>query len=164
MPSLTSNHDLKRVLSETKTIAIVGVSNNPIRASYFVARYLHYRRFNIIPINPAYEGQTLFGTKILGSISDIPRENSVDMVDIFRRAEFVPSIVDEALEHLMPGLKTIWMQFGIHHEEAATKARKHGLQTIEDRCPKIEYQRLFGELRKAGINTGIVTSKLTEWT
>jgi len=72
----------------------------------------------------------------------------------------VPEIVDEALMHLKPGLKTIWLQLGIEHEEAMKKARDHGLQTVEDRCPKIEYQRLFGELRKAGINTGIITSKI----
>ncbi|MEM7068559.1 MAG: CoA-binding protein [Pseudomonadota bacterium] len=163
MKSLTKYQDIKRVLSETKTIAVVGVSNNPVRASYFVARYLHYRRFDIIPINPAYAGKEMFGKKILASVSDIPKNVQVDMVDIFRRAEFVPEIVDEAITHLIPGLKTIWMQFGIRHEEAASIARQAGLQTVEDRCPKIEYQRLFGELRKAGINTGIISSKLPEW-
>lgn len=163
MPSLTSNADLKAALLEAKTVALVGVSNNPVRASYFVARYLHYRGFDIIPINPAYEGQILFGKKVLARLSDIPEDTTVDIVDIFRRPEFVPEIVDEALVHLKPGLKTIWMQFGIWHEEAASKAREHGLKTVENRCPKIEYQRLFGELRKAGVNTGILTSKLPEW-
>ena len=111
----------------------------------------------------AYAGQELFGNEVLPSLADIPKDTKVDIVDIFRRADFVPDIVDEALEHLLPGLKTIWMQFGIWHEEAAAKARAHGLNTVENRCPKIEYQRLFGELRKAGINTGIVTSRLPEW-
>ena len=164
MSSLSSNAELKAALLEAKTIAVVGVSNNPVRASYFVVRYLHYRGYSIIPVNPAYAGQTLFGNTVLASLSDIPKSVNVDIVDIFRRADFVPEIVDEAIEHLLPGLKTIWMQFGIWHAEAAAKARSHGLQTVENRCPKIEYQRLFGELRKAGINTGIVSSKLPEWT
>lgn len=98
----------------------------------------------------------------MANLSDIPSDEKVDMVDIFRRKEFVPEILDEALEHLSPHLRTIWMQFGIYHEEAAAIAHAHGLQTVEDRCPKIEYQRLFGELRKAGINTGIISSKLPE--
>ena len=152
--------EIKNILSDTKTIACVGVSNNPVRPSYFVARYLHYRGYEIVPVNPAYAGQSIFGKEILGSLADIPKTVSVDMVDIFRRAEFVPGIVDEAIEHLMPGLKTIWMQFGIRHEEAANLARSKGLNVVQDKCPKIEYQRLFGELRKAGINTGIISSKL----
>ncbi len=163
MKALTTNAELKQALMEAKTIAVVGVSNNPVRASYFVVRYLHYRGFNIIPVNPAYAGQQLFGNEVLASLADIPDGTTVDIVDIFRRADFVPDIVDEAIEHLLPGLKTIWIQFGIWHAEAAEKARAHGLQTVENRCPKIEYQRLFGELRKAGINTGIVSSKLPEW-
>jgi hypothetical protein len=162
MTSETSNSEIKRILLETKTIAVVGISTNPVRASFFVVRYLHYRGYNIIPINPAYEGQIIFGQKILANLSDIPDDTKIDMVNIFRRSEFVPQIVDEALTHLMPHLRTIWMQFGIFHEEAAAKARAHGLRTVEDRCPKIEYQRLFGELRKAGINTGIISSKLPE--
>lgn len=158
----SSNSELQRILQQTRTIATVGVSNNPIRPSYFVARYLHYRGFAIEPVNPAYAGQLLFGKTIHASISDIPNSVTVDMVDIFRRAEFVPDIVDEALLHLRPGLKTIWMQFGIYHSTAAKLARSQGLNVVENRCPKIEYQRLFGELRKAGINTGIISSRLPE--
>ena len=163
MQSLSTNEELKAALLEAKTIAVVGVSNNPVRASYFVVRYLHYRGFNIIPVNPAYAGQELFGNEVLSSLADIPKNTKVDIVDIFRRADFVPDIVDEAIEHLLPDLKTIWLQFGIWHNEAAARARAHGPNTVENRCPKIEYQRLFGELRKAGINTGIVTSQLPEW-
>lgn len=164
MVSLSTNSELKNALIQARTIAVVGVSNNPVRASYFVVRYLHYRGYNIIPVNPAYAGEVLFGARVLASLAEIPKDVTVDIVDIFRRAEFVPEIVDEAIEHLMPGLKTIWMQFGIWHEDAAAKARSYGIQTVENRCPKIEYQRLFGELRKAGINTGIISSKLQEWT
>jgi hypothetical protein len=160
MPDSNSDEQLKTILRGTKTVAVVGVSTNPVRASYFVARYLHYRGYRIIPVNPGHAGKTLFGEKIIASLADIPDEIRVDMVDIFRRAEHVPAIVDEALANLLPGLQTIWMQFGIRHEEAAEKARSAGLNVVQDRCPKIEYQRLFGELRKAGFNTGIVSSRL----
>ena len=158
-----THETIKQILHETKTIAIVGVSMNPTRASYFVARYLHYRGFRIIPVNPGHVGKEMFGEEIRASIADIPKDIQVDMVDIFRRSDAVPGIADEALDHLSPHLKTIWMQFGIRHEGAAIKAREHGLNVIQDRCPKIEYQRLFGELRKAGINTGIITSRLPEY-
>ena len=99
----------------------------------------------------------MFGETVVASLSDI--EGPVDMVDIFRRSEAVPPIVDEALEHF-PGLKTVWMQIGIEHPEAAAKAEARGVQVIQNRCPKIEYQRLFGELRMGGFNTGIISSKL----
>jgi hypothetical protein len=160
MPDSNSDEQLKTILRGTKTVAVVGVSTNPVRASYFVARYLHYRGYRIIPVNPGHAGKTLFGEKIIASLADIPDEIRVDMVDIFRRPEHVPAIVDEALANLLPDLQTIWMQFGIRHEEAAEKARSAGLNVVQDRCPKIEYQRLFGELRKAGFNTGIVSSRL----
>lgn len=160
MPDSNSDEQLKAILRGTKTVAVVGVSTNPVKASYFVARYLHYRGYRIIPVNPGHAGKTLFGEKIIASLADIPDEIRVDMVDIFRRPEHVPAIVDEALANLLPGLQTIWMQFGIRHEEAAEKARSAGLNVVQDRCPKIEYQRLFGELRKAGFNTGIVSSRL----
>lgn len=163
MTDLISDQQLKRILQRTKTIAAIGVSTNPVRASYFVTRYLHYRGYNIIPVNPVYEGQEMFGKKIFGSFADIPKETAVDMVDIFRRSEHVPEIVDEALEHFVPGLKTIWMQIGVVHEEAAAKACAAGLDVVQNLCPKMEYQRLFGELRKAGINTGIISSKLPGW-
>ena len=159
MADNTPDHILHKILSETQTIAAVGVSTNPLRASYFVMRYLHYRGYNVIPVNPVYAGEQLFGKTIIASLADIPKDQTVEMVDIFRRPNAVPGIVDEAMEHLS-GLKTIWMQFGIYHAEAAAKARAAGLQVVEDRCPKIEYQRLFGELRRAGINTGIISSKL----
>lgn len=162
MPDTTSDETLRKILGETRTIAAVGVSTNPVRPSYFVIRYLHYRGYDMIPVNPAYAGQRLFGKTVLASLAGIPADTQVDMVEVFRRSEAVPGILDEALEHL-PGLKTLWMQFGIYNETAARKAREHGIQVVQDRCPKIEFQRLYGELRKAGINTGIISSKLPEW-
>ena len=141
-----------------KVIAVVGVSANPVRPSYFVARYLKLKGYRIIPVNPGLAGQSLFGETVLGSIADCPPQ--VDMVDIFRRSDHVPPLVDEALAHL-PNLRTIWMQIGVEHAEAAAKARAHGVDVVENLCPKMEYQRLFGELRMGGINTGVISSRLS---
>lgn len=148
---------LRTLLKRMKTVAVVGASTNPVKASYFVARYLSLRGVRVIPINPGHAGKRLFGETIRADLSEVPPE--VDMVDIFRRPEAVPQIVTEALAHL-PNLKTIWMQIGVAHPEAAAEARAAGVDVIQDRCPKIEYQRLFGELRMGGFNTGVISSKL----
>ena len=148
---------LKTVLNRTKTVAVVGVSTNTVRPSFYVARYLALKGYKVIPINPGHAGKEMFGTTVRASLSEI--DQPVDMVDIFRRSEAVPPIVDEALEQL-PGLQTIWMQIGVQHEEAAAKARAAGVDVIMNRCPKIEYQRLFGELRMGGFATGVISSKL----
>lgn len=152
-----SDDHLRKVLRRTKTVAVVGVSANPVRPSYFVARYLGLKGMRIIPVNPGLAGQKLFGEMVYGDLAEIPFD--VDMVDIFRRSEAVPEIVDAALER-WPNLKTIWMQIRVSHAEAAANAQARGVDVIEDRCPKIEYQRLFGELRMGGFATGIISSKL----
>ncbi|WP_050931526.1 CoA-binding protein [Aestuariivita boseongensis] len=152
-----SDDFLRRILKATKTIAMVGVSMNPVRPSYYVARYLDLKGFDIVPVNPIHAGEEIFRKKIVASLSDIDRP--IDMVDIFRRSDAVPEIVDEAMAHLT-GLKTIWMQIGVEHAEAAAKAEGAGLNVIQNRCPKIEYQRLFGELRMGGFATGVISSKL----
>ena len=151
--------DLRRILTETKVVACVGVSTNPVRPSYYVARYLTLKGFRVIPVNPMAAGETIFGETIRASLSDIEPEIPVDMVDIFRRSEHVPPIIEEAIE-VLPSLRTIWMQIGVTHEEAARRARAAGLTVIQNRCPKIEYQRLFGELRMGGFATGVISSKL----
>ncbi len=152
---------LREILTESKTIAAVGVSTNAIRPSYFVARYLNLKGFRILPVNPVYAGQVLFGEEIYPSMAALPDDIRVDMVDIFRRSDQVLPVVEEAIEVLLPrGLKTIWMQIGVINEEAAALADAHGLKVVMNRCPKIEHQRLFGELRKGGFNTGIISSKL----
>lgn len=148
---------LRDVLQRTKVVAVIGVSINPVKASYFVARYLGLRGMKVIPVNPVYAGKSLFGETIVSSLAEISQP--VDMLDIFRRSEAVPEIVDEALAHL-PDLQTIWMQIGVEHEEAARKAQARGIDVIQNRCPKIEYQRLFGELRMGGFATGVISSKL----
>jgi len=148
---------LKNVLKRTKRVAVVGVSMNPVRPSYYVARYLSLKGYTVIPVNPGHAGKMLFGQTVKASMSDI--KDGVDMVDIFRRSEAVPPIVDEALE-VFPGLDTVWMQIGVENAEATKKAEARGVTVIQNRCPKIEYQRLFGELRMGGFNTGIISSKL----
>lgn len=153
-----SDASLKYILQHTKTIAVVGVSMNPVRPSYFVARYLNLKGFKVLPVNPMHRGETLFGQTVCATLSDV--DQPVDMVDIFRRSEAVPDIVDEALAEL-PDLKTIWMQIGVSHAAAAQKAQARGITVVQNRCPKIEYQRLFGELRMGGFSTGVISSRLT---
>lgn len=148
---------LKEILKTTRRIAVVGVSMNPVRPSYYVARYLDLKGYKIVPVNPLHAGETLFGQRVVGALDDI--RGGVDMVDIFRRSEAVPDIVDEALE-VLPGLATIWMQIGVSHAQAALKAEARGITVIQNRCPKIEYQRLFGELRMGGFATGLISSRL----
>jgi len=152
-----SDSHLREILTRTRRVAVVGVSMNPARPSYYVARYLSLKKFEVVPVNPGHAGQMLFGQRVVASLSDI--EGEVDMVDIFRRSEHVPPIVDEALE-MFPALRTIWMQIGVEHPEAAARARARGADVVMNRCPKIEYQRLFGELRMGGFNTGVISSKL----
>ncbi len=152
-----SHRYLHDILTRTKVIAAVGVSPNPIRPSYFVARYLGFKGYRVIPVNPGHAGKTLFGEKVYAQLSDI--KEPVDMVDIFRRSEAVPEILDEALD-CFEGLKTIWMQIGVEHSDAAAKAEARGIDVIQNLCPKMERQRLFGELRKYGVNTGMISSRL----
>lgn len=157
MSETYSDAELTRILRSTKCIAVVGVSMNPVRPSYYVARYLGLKGYRVIPVNPGHAGERLFGETVRADLSDI--DAPVDMVDIFRRSEHVPPIVDAALASL-PHLRTVWMQIGVEHAGAAETARAAGKTVVMNRCPKIEYQRLFGELRMGGFNTGVISSKL----
>lgn len=148
---------LRDVLKRTRRIAVVGVSLNPVRPSYYVARYLGLKGYDVVPVNPLHAGEQLLGKTVVSGLAQV--EGSVDMVDIFRRSEFVPEIVEEALA-AFPELQTIWMQIGVSHEAAAAEAEARGVTVIQNRCPKIEYQRLFGELRMGGFATGVISSKL----
>lgn len=154
-----SDEFLRNILTTAKVIAVVGISANPVRPSFYVARYLGLKGYRVTPVNPGLSGQVLFGERVHATLADIPGEIAVDMVDIFRRSEAVPGIVAEALEHL-PGLRTIWMQLGVESPEAAAMAEARGIAVVQNRCPKIEYQRLFGELRTGGFATGLISSKL----
>ena len=153
---------LRKVLQRTKTIAAVGVSLNDVRPSFFVGRYMTLRGFNILPVNPAYAGQKAFGSKVYGSLGDIPKKRDpIQMIDIFRRSEEAGAVVDEALDLFLDrGLETIWMQIGVIDEKAARRAEKKGVEVIMDMCPKMEHQRLWGELSKGGIVSGVISSKM----
>lgn len=150
---------LRAILTSTRVIAAVGVSDNPIRPSNYVARYLSMHGYRVIPVNPGLAGRSLFGEPACDDLSQIPPDVPVDMVDIFRRSEAVLPVVQAAIAHL-PALRTVWMQVGVENAGAARIAEAAGLTVIQNRCPKIEHQRLFGDLRKAGFNTGILSSRL----
>ena len=152
-----SDAELRTVLTRTRVIACVGVSPNPVRPSHYVARYLSLKGFRVIPVNPGHAGETMFGETVVADVTGAPPET--DMIDIFRRSEHVPPIVEAALAAL-PDLRTVWMQIGVRNEAAAEMARARGVDVIQDLCPKMEYQRLRGELRMGGIATGMISSKL----
>jgi predicted CoA-binding protein len=149
---MTDINSLRRILSEYKTIAMVGLSADWSRPSNFVAKYLLDRGFVVIPVNP--KNDVILGQKCYPNLESIPVP--VDIVDLFQRSDRVMPFVDSAISI---GAKLIWMQLGVVNEAAAQKARDAGLEVVMDRCPKIEYARLFGGLSSAGVNTGIISSK-----
>lgn len=151
--------DLRTLLTRARVIAVIGLSADPVRPSHYVGRYLQRRGKRVIPVNPRLAGEKILGEPVYADLTEIPGDLPVDMVDIFRRSEHVPPIVEEALACL-PALRTVWMQIGVRHEGAAAQARAAGCDVVQNRCPKIEYQRLFGELRMGGFATGIVSSRL----
>lgn len=137
---LEEDAEIRHIARNARVIAIVGMSPNEARPSWGVARYLQAHGFRVVPVNPGHAGGVLLGERVYGSLSEIPDHIAVDMVDIFRRSDAVPAIIDEALEHL-PDLKVIWMQLGVRHDEAAQRARENGVTVVQDRCPKIEFPR-----------------------
>lgn len=134
--------DLREIFSTTRTIAIVGFSNKPERASHMVGNFLKSKGYRVIPVNPGLAGQSFLGETVRADLASIPADIEVDMVDIFRASEHVPEVVDAALAHL-PHLRTIWMQLGVMHEGAATKARHAGKAVVMNHCAKIDYQRVM---------------------
>ena len=153
-----SDDTLLGVLRSCRTIAMVGASPNWVRPSYFAMKYLQAKGYRVIPVNPRAAGDRILGETVFASLSDVPEH--FDMVDIFRRAEDVPPIVDEAVALKDDkGIKCVWLQLGIRHDAAAKKAREAGLTVIMDRCVKIEFGRLSGELSWGGINSGIISSR-----
>jgi predicted CoA-binding protein len=143
---------LRRVLTDNRTIAVVGLSAKWYRPSYFAAKYLLDHGYRVIPVNPGQD--SILGQTCYPSVSAIPEP--IDVVDIFRRPDGVPPIVDEAIA---VGARAVWMQIGVVHEQAAEKAQDAGLDIVMDRCMKIEYARLFGGLNFVGVNTGIISAK-----
>jgi uncharacterized protein len=154
------NHDtytdayLMGVLRSTKTVAMVGASPNWNRPSYFVMKYLQAKGFKVYPVNPRAVGESILGEAVFGSLADLPE--TVDMVDIFRASEAAGAISDEAIAH---GAKAVWMQLTVRHDVAAERAEASGLTVVMNRCPKIEYARLHGELSWGGFNSGIISAK-----
>jgi uncharacterized protein len=156
------NHDsypdsyIRGILNTVKTIAMVGASEKESRPSYFAFKYLLERGYRMIPVNPGHAGHRLLGQMTYARLADIPEP--IDMVDIFRGAQYAPAIVREALD-LKPRPQVVWMQLGIRNDEAAALAEANGLKVVMNRCPKIEYGRLSSEIAWMGVNTRTLSSK-----
>ncbi|MER8568339.1 CoA-binding protein [Mesorhizobium sp. M0924] len=156
------NHDsydnayIGGILNSVKTIAMVGASANDVRPSFFVLKYLLAKGFSVFPINPGQAGKEILGRMTYASLAELPEP--VDMVDIFRASASVPGIVDEVLK-LDPLPKVIWMQLGVRDDEAAARAEAAGIKVVMNRCPKIEYGKLSGEIGWTGVNSGVLSSK-----
>jgi predicted CoA-binding protein len=145
---------LSDILASVKTIALVGASTNWNRPSYFVMKYLQSKGFRVIPVNPGVAGEQLLGETVYARLEDIPEP--VDMVDVFRNAEAAGPVTDSAIAiHA----RIVWMQIGVRNDEAAARAEEAGLKVVMNRCPKIEYMRLHGEIGWNGINSNVITSR-----
>lgn len=149
---------LRRILARSRTIAVVGLSADWFRPSYFAAKYMQEHGYRVIPVNPRYAGSDVLGERCYATLSEIPEK--VDIVDVFRRASEVPPIADEAVRI---GARVLWQQLGVQNETAAARARAAGLESVMNRCVKIEHGRLFGGLNWVGVNTGIISSKRPRW-
>ena len=147
---------LRRLLATCKVIAVVGLSADWFRPSYFAAKYMMEHGYTVIPVNPRY-GEIL-GQKCYKSLRDVP--SKVDLVDVFRKTEDVMPIAEEAIA---VGAKVLWQQLGVTNEAAANKAEAAGLEAVMDRCVKIEHGRLFGGLNWAGVNTRVISAKRPQW-
>ena len=154
------NHDhysdsyIRSILLGHKTFAMVGASPNKIRPSYFAMRYLMHKGFRVIPVNPGHAGKDFFGETVYGELKDIP--DPVEIVDVFRNAQAALQITKDAIEI---GAKVVWMQLGVRNDEAARLAEEAGLSVVMNRCPKIEYGRLSGEISWSGVNTRTLSSR-----
>lgn len=158
------NHDtysddyIAAILRKVRTIAIVGASANAVRPSYFVLKYMLAKGYAVHPINPGIAGQQLLGREVFGSLDDVPAP--VDMVDVFRSSEAALEVTRDAIrlkDEL--GIKVIWMQLSVRNDQAAAEAEAAGLEVVMNRCPKIEYARLSGEIGWAGVNSGRISSQ-----
>lgn len=147
---------LRRILRENRTIAVVGLSADWYRPSYFAAKYMQEHGYRIIPVNPKYP--EILGEKCYASLRVVPEK--IDLVDVFRKTADVPPIAEDAIAI---GAKVLWQQLGVRNEAAAARARAAGLEAVMDRCVKIEHGRLFGGLNWVGVNTKVISSKRPRW-
>ena len=143
---------LRRVLSEDRVIAVVGLSAHWYRPSYFAAKYMQERGYRIVPVNPTYD--EVLGERCYPSLRDVPEP--IDMVDVFRKPADVMPVVEDAIAI---GARTLWLQLGVINQQAVARAEEAGLRVVMDRCVKIEYGRLFGGLGWFGVNTGVISAK-----
>ena len=151
-----SPDDIRGILQSVKSIALVGASNNSVRPSYFVMKYLIDKGYEVIPVNPGLAGQQILGQTVHAKLADIPRP--VDMVDIFRNSDAAGPSTDEALALATPP-KVIWMQLSVRNDQAAARAEAQGVRVVMNRCPKMEYGKLSGEWAWVGGDSGIISSK-----
>jgi len=147
---------ISEILAQSKSIAVVGASAKTIRPSYFVVKYLLSKGYDVMPVNPGHAGRTICGVMTYSALSQIDRP--IDMVDIFRNSAAALSVVHEALL-LDPLPRVIWMQLGVVNHEAANLAQDAGIKVVMNRCPKIEYARISGEIGWAGVNSGVLSSQ-----
>ncbi len=146
------------ILGEARTIAMVGASGTSNRPSYFAMKYLLGKGYTVIPVNPTLVGKDILGQKVYGTLAEI--EGPVDIVDIFRNSEAALEVVRDAISLKDKlGIKVIWMQLGVRNDTAAAEAEAAGMQVVMNRCPKIEYGRLSGEIGWSGVNAGMISSK-----
>ena len=152
------DEQLRTILKTTQTIAMIGASAKETKPSYFALKYLLKKGYSIIPVNPAYAGQKILNQLTYKQLNDIP--GSIDMVEVFRSSDVIKPIIKEIIAiRSQKKIKVIWLQLGVWDFKAAELAENSGLTVIMDRCPKIEYGRLFGELGWIGVNTGCISSK-----
>jgi hypothetical protein len=147
---------IRGILGAVKTVAVVGASANNVRPSYFVVKYLLSKGYDVIPVNPGHAGGEICGVPVAVGLREIDRP--IDMVDIFRNSQAAAGVVDEALK-LSPLPMVIWMQLGVRNDAAAALAEAAGIRVVMNRCPKIEYARLCGEIGWAGVRSGVISSK-----
>jgi predicted CoA-binding protein len=159
---LGMNHDayperyIRAILGSVKTIALVGATDNPARPSHLVLKYLLAKSYRVVPVNPGLAGREMLGQRVYGRLADIPQP--IDMVDIFRRPDALGGVIDEALA-LDPKPRVIWMQLGLRDDAAAARAEAAGVEVVMNRCVKIEYGRLCGEIGWMGVNSRTLSPK-----
>lgn len=153
-PLVYDDAHIRRILRDVRTIAMVGASTNEMRPSYFAMLYLQGKGYRVIPVNPRHAGRTLLGEEVRPDLASLPEPP--DMVQVFRRSEEAGAVTDEAVRI---GARVVWMQLGVRDDAAAARAEAAGLDVVMNRCPKIEYGRLFGEIGWLGVNRRVISAR-----